>query len=288
MLTGHRDIADALHSLCVVEQSHQRSYPNSDGDPRNACAQAQRIGAAVSSDEVTRLQNQSDQAYASQKQASDRADSLASAKNSSPGFMSSLAGALTSVQQASPTPTIQDAAAQQQANLAATAAAIQQQKQAEAQARAAEQNQRPVQATSVTGVRPTPTSSSTNASVASTPIVSETSPYPNGGTGSIETKCTDMTGSVRGTVKVGSDGFVIGSLTNSSSATLYVSYTFKKNGVPSNDMANAGATTIRGGQTVGGELQGLYSTTADNNAPKIYWYAVLSSDHDKYGCVHKW
>jgi hypothetical protein len=57
---------------------------------------------------------------------------------------------------------------------------------------------------------------------------------------------------------------------------------------PFNCMANAGAATIQGGQTVGGESQGLYSTGADKNPPEIYWYAVLKSEHDKYGCVHKW
>jgi hypothetical protein len=97
-----------------------------------------------------------------------------------------------------------------------------------------------------------------------------------------------MTGSVQGTVKVGSDGWVSGYLTNNSNQTLYVSYTFKQNGVPSTAMANSGGTTIQGGQTVGGEGQGLYSTGADKNPPEIYWYAVLKSEHDQYGCVHKW
>jgi hypothetical protein len=97
-----------------------------------------------------------------------------------------------------------------------------------------------------------------------------------------------MTPSVQGTVKVGTDGWVIGYLTNNSDQTLYVSYTFKQNGVPSTAMSNAGGTTIQGGQTVGGEGQGLYSIGADKNPPEIYWYAVLKSEHDKYGCVHKW
>jgi len=97
-----------------------------------------------------------------------------------------------------------------------------------------------------------------------------------------------MTSWVKGTVKVGSDGWVIGYLTNNSNQPLYVSYTFKQNGVPSTAMSNAGATTIQGGQTVGGEGQGLYSTGADKNPPEIYWYAVLKSEHDQYGCGHKW
>jgi hypothetical protein len=101
-------------------------------------------------------------------------------------------------------------------------------------------------------------------------------------------QCADMTGSVRGSVRVGSDGWVIGTLTNNSNETLYVFYTFKRNGAPSNDMSNAGATTIRGGSTVGGEGQGLYSTTADKNPPEIYWYAVLQSDKNQGKCSHSW
>jgi hypothetical protein len=64
-----------------------------------------------------------------------------------------------------------------------------------------------------------------------------------------------MTSSVKGTVTVGGDGWVIGYLTNNSDQTLYVAYTFKKSGVPSTTMSNAGATTIQGGQTVGGKAR---------------------------------
>ena len=110
----------------------------------------------------------------------------------------------------------------------------------------------------------------------------------NASPSSVQGSCTDMTGLVQGTVRVGSDGWVSGYLTNNSNQALYVSYTFKQKGVPSDAMANAGGTTIQGGQTVGGEGQGLYSTGADKNPPEIYWYAVLKSEHDKYGCAHKW
>ncbi len=79
----------------------------------------------------------------------------------------------------------------------------------------------------------------------------------------IQGSCTDMTGSVQGTVKIGSDGWVSGYLTNNSNRALFVSYTFKQNGVPSKCDGEGGGTTIQGGQTVGGEGQGLYSTGAD-------------------------
>jgi hypothetical protein len=219
-----------------------------------------------------------------------------------PGFMSSLAGALTSVQQS--TPTIQETAAQNQANLQAAALATQQRQQAQERARlAAEQNARAGQATttnarsipsnanassSSTTVASAPTPNPTYNPYSSTPVQGSYNPYTGTGSGSIQGSCTDMTGSVQGSVKIGSDGWVSGYLTNNSNQALFVSYTFKQNGVPSTAMANAGGTTIQGGQTVGGEGQGLYSTGADKNAPQIYWYAVLKSEHDQYGCVHKW
>jgi len=200
--------------------------------------------------------------------------------------------------------TIQQTAVQQQADLQTTAAAVQQRQQAQEQARlAAEQNSRAAQATATNG-RPIPTNTTANSSstaVASAPTLNPSAnpynptpaqgsynPYTGAGSGSIQGSCTDMTGSVQGSVKVGSDGWVSGYLTNNSNQTLFVSYTFKQNGVPSTAMANSAGTTIQGGQTVGGEGQGLYSTGADKNPPEIYWYAVLKSDHDKYGCAHKW
>jgi len=164
-----------------------------------------------------------------------------------------------------------ETAAQNQANLQAAAKSAQQRQQVQEQDRlAAEQIARDAQ-TSTSITRPAP-------------ILSNTSV----GSGSIQGSCTDMTGSVQGSVKIGTDGWVIGYLTNNSNQTLFVSYTFKQNGVPSTAMANAGGTTIQAGQTVGGEGQGLYSTGADKNPPEIYWYAVLKSEHDQYGCVHKW
>jgi hypothetical protein len=198
--------------------------------------------------------------------------------------------------------TIQNSAAERQANLQAMAVAAQQRQQVQEQARlAAEQSARAAQATT-TNARSGPSNTNTSPSSAvvaatqstndipytSTPTQGSYNPYTGSGSGSIQGSCTDMTGSVQGTVKIGSDGWVSGYLTNNSNQTLFVSYTFKQNGVPSTAMANAGATTIQGGQTVGGEGQGLYSTAADKNPPEIYWYAVLKSEYDQYGCVHKW
>ena len=93
--------------------------------------------------------------------------------------------------------------------------------------------------------------------------------------------CTDMSSYVVGTAKVEKDGFISGHLTNTSNQTLYVSWSFKKNGAPSNSMAESGGGKIAPGQTVGGEGGGIYSTSADKNPPQLYWYAVLKSDEDQ-------
>jgi hypothetical protein len=192
---------------------------------------------------------------------------------------------------------IQSAAAQQQANLQAMAAANQQRQQAQAQQPAPSKSPPAARSSSVTTPTAVPATTATPGPAASSsgnnPYNSASAqgsynPYTGTGSGSIQGSCTDMTRSVQGTVKVGSDGWVIGYLTNNSTETLYVSYTFKQNGVPSTDMANAGGTSIQGGQTVGGEGQGLYSTGADKNQARIYWYAIRQVDHDKYGCVHNW
>jgi hypothetical protein len=205
----------------------------------------------------------------------------------------------TSPSQVLPPPdTIENAAMQQQANLQALAAASQQRQQAQAQHQPVSSTSAPAARSSsvttattvgTTNATPGPAPSSNgNNPYSSAPAQGSYNPYTGTGSESVQGSCTDMTGSVQGTVKVGSDGWVSGYLTNNSNQTLYVSYTFKQNGVPSTAMANAGGTTIQGGQTVGGEGQGLYSTGADKNPPEIYWYAVLKSEHDQYGCVHKW
>jgi hypothetical protein len=84
-----------------------------------------------------------------------------------------------------------------------------------------------------------------------------------------------VTNSVRGSARIGTDGFVIGSFTNTSGQAVHVFYTFKENGRPSSNMANAGAMNLNPGETRGGEGAGLYATQADKNPAEIYWYAVL-------------
>lgn len=101
--------------------------------------------------------------------------------------------------------------------------------------------------------------------------------------------CTDATKYVTATVKVGSDGFVIGHLTNNSNQTLYVSYTFARGGKPAKQMGVGGAVTVRPGQTVGGEGGGVWASGVDTNPPGIFWYAVLQSDADQgKNCGSAW
>jgi hypothetical protein len=287
----HLQITDTSDALALV---NKMCLP---GGLLEACQVLSRMGINISEEERLKAvaQNQAiERAQVDDEQST--MDAWISASNRPSTGLNALAAALTNAQQTMPT--IQETAAQQQTNLQATAAVVQQRQQAQEQTRlAAEQSARAAQATA-TKARSTPSDtnvSSSSTAIASTPTPNPTSnpqgsynPYTGTGSGSIQGSCTDMTGSVQGSVKVGSDGWVSGYLTNNSNQALFVSYTFKQNGVPSTAMANSGGTTIQGGQTVGGEGQGLYSTGADKNPPEIYWYAVLESDHQKYGCAHKW
>jgi len=103
----------------------------------------------------------------------------------------------------------------------------------------------------------------------------------------LQAQCTDMSNSVSGKVKVNGTE-VIAWLTNNSGIDLYVFYTFKENGGPSHNMANAGAGSLYAGKTNGGEGGGMYSYSADTNPAEIYWYAVPKSEHDRNGCTHTW
>jgi hypothetical protein len=292
-----QDVRALLRSFCLAHPAP--TWPSQ----ADACYLANAAGAAVSQQEVAQAssqrltaESQSEQEKATAERQFERAGDAQDAR------LNAISNAVSAV--AASTPTIQEAAAQNQANLQAMAVAAQQRQQAQEQARlAAEQSARAAKATTTsdrsalsntnasssaaTVVSPS-TPNPTNNPYSSTSAQGSYNPYTGTGSGSTHRSCTDMTGSVQGTVKVGSDGWVSGYLTNNSNQALFVSYTFKQNGVPSNAMANSGGTTIQGGQTVGGEGQGLYSTGADKNPPEIYWYAVLKSDHDKYGCVHKW
>jgi hypothetical protein len=285
------DIVAILRSFCLYGQSP------------DACSLAASIGAAVPQAEIAQAQNQlliaRDDLEQARRDGESRVERNDAAQDAT---LNAISGAVSAV--AASTPTIQETAAQNQANLQAMDVAAQQRQQAQEQARlAAEQSARATQATTTsarsalsntnassspaTVVSPS-TPNPTNNPYSSTSAQGSYNPYTGTGSGSVQGRCTDMTASVQGTAKIGSDGWVSGYLTNNSNQALFVSYTFKQNGVPSNAMANAGGTTIQGGQTVGGEGQGLYSTGADKNPPEIYWYAVLKSEHDQYGCVHKW
>jgi hypothetical protein len=275
-----QDVRTLLRSFCLAQRAPTSPWQ------ADACYLASAAGAAVSQQEVAQAagkrlnaESQSEQEKATAERRFDRAGDAQNAR------LNAISNAVSAV--AASTPTIQETAAQNQANLQAMAVAAQQRQQAREQARlAAEQNARATQTTSTASTRPAPTLSNTNASSSSATVAAAATPSPNNnpysstpaqgsynpytgtGSGSIQGSCTDMTGSVQGKAEIGSDGWVSGYLTNNSNQTLYVSYTFKQNGVPSTAMANAGGTTIQGGQTVGGEGRGLYSTGADKTLPK--------------------
>jgi hypothetical protein len=99
-------------------------------------------------------------------------------------------------------------------------------------------------------------------------------------------QCADMSNSVSGSAKVNGNE-VIGSMSNNSGQDLYVWYTFKKNGVPSTSMANAGAGVLKAGQT-NSEGGGIYSYEADTNPARFYWYAVPLSQKNANNCQHSW
>jgi hypothetical protein len=259
-----QDVRALLRSFCLAQTA-----PTSPSQA-DACYLATAAGTAVSQQELAQAasqrltaESQSEQEKATAERQFERAGDAQNAR------LNAISNSVSAI--AASTPTIQETAAQNQVNLQEAAAAAQQRQQAQEQARlAAEQSARAAQA-STASTRPAPTLS-------------------NSGTGSgpIQGSCTDMTGSVQGSVKIGTDGWVAGYLTNSSAETLYVFYTFKQNGVPSNEMGNAGGTSVIAGQTVGGEAKGLYSTGADKDQARFYWYAVRETDHNNYGCTHKW
>ena len=182
--------------------------------------------------------------------------------------------------------TMQAANTQQQANMQAMADTMQQQRYQQQQ-RQEQQRQDTISTRRSVDLPPASTRqiASIDAPVA-TPTgtssrQSSASPKPS-------PTCTVMNSYVNGTTRVESDGWVTGHLTNTSSQPLYVSWAFKKNGVP--DGPDAGGGVINPGQTVGGEGGGIWSTNADKNPPEIYWYAVLKSDEDagKPCSHHRW
>ncbi len=178
---------------------------------------------------------------------------------------------------------IQNAAAQQQANLQAMAAAAQQRQQAQTQARlAASTSSKPVQAA---GATPYPSSSNNNNAgsssntassggatnsgynpYSSTPAQGSYNPYTGTGTGSIETRCTDVTSSV--VVHVGWHGPQGGfcqkeldvSFTDNNGAPVSCTWAYLKDGV----WHNYGGGDIQSGQTVGGEWGGDWTCNPDS------------------------
>jgi hypothetical protein len=104
--------------------------------------------------------------------------------------------------------------------------------------------------------------------------------------GPLHAQCTDMSNSVSGSATVKGNE-VVGHLTNNSGQDLYVWYAFKKDGVPSTSMANAGAGVLKAGQS-NGESGGLYSYSADTNPAQFYWYAVPLSQKNAHNCQHPW
>lgn len=270
-------VVDETDVMQILEESCHH-----DGTQSGCQSFAQAGGSYVEAD---RLKAAQDRENDTQKSLQTSRDQFDKSTNRGPGFMSNLSDALTQAQQQQGA-TIENANAQQQANLQAMAEAKQrqqqqqqaaQQQQQAAQQKEQQQRQQQEQARltaeqNARTAQPTAAQSTATQSTATQP-------------------CTDMTSYVRGTAKVGSDGWVSGSLTNNSGQNVHVFYTFKVNGAPSNNMANAGSTTINAGQTVGGEGHGLYSTTADKNPGQIYWYAVLKWDHDQgksCGNSHTW
>jgi hypothetical protein len=164
------DIVAILKSICLNEQ-----YPDQPG--RDACALAASIGAAVPEAEIAQALDQ--HLIAGSKLDQERADNVSRVERNGAAQdarLNATSNAVSAV--AASTPTIQEAAAQNQANLQAAAAA-QQRQQAREQARlAAEQNARAAQA-GIASTRPAPTLSNTNASSSSATVAAAATPSPN-------------------------------------------------------------------------------------------------------------
>jgi hypothetical protein len=197
---------------------------------------------------------------------------------------------------------IQNAAAQQQANLQAMAVAAQRQQQAEAQARAtAAQNARPVQA-AAPSVRPSPSPSNTTASPSPgtassgstsnsasnpytwTPPAGSYNPYTGTGTGSIQTSCIDVTSSVATHVTwhAPAGAFCQKELdvffTNNNPAAVSCTWAYLKDGV----WHNYGGGVIQTGGTVGGESGGDWTCNPDSG--QIKYMCFLKAENDKKAC----
>jgi len=197
---------------------------------------------------------------------------------------------------------IQNAAAQQQANLQAMTVDAQQRQHAEMQARAAAvQNTRLVQ-TNAPSVRPTSnpsnittTSSPGNASSGSnsnssfnpystTPTPGSYNPYTGAGTGSIQTKCIEVTTSVAShtTWHSPSGSFCQKELdvffTNNNAAAVSCTWAYLKDGV----WRNYGGGIIQSGETLGGESGGDWTCSPDSG--EIKYMCFLKAENETKAC----
>jgi len=271
---------------------------------QSACSLYQWAGG--SSDEAMRsraeLARSSEESAVKEARQAQRSSSD-QANNKGPGFLSALSSTLTEVQQQQGA-TIENANAQQQANLQALAAAQQRRQQQEAQQREQQRQQTELQARTVVAQnsRPTPTVSNTTSSASpnaaspgstansgynpysSTAAQGSYNPYTGTGKGSIQTKCTDVTGSVMTDVSwhppVG--GFCSKELdvffTNNYSEAVNCTWAFEKNGV----WHNYGGGDIQPGQRVGGESGGDWTCNPDS--PAILYMCFPKSQTATMAC----
>jgi hypothetical protein len=252
-----QNVSALLKSLCLTQGNPIAQFQS------DACQLAQQVGTAVSQQDRAQAaqaqvsgQNLADQKSAAAERRFDQAADASAARSNALNHVADvMTASAQTIAQSSPQPYYAAPVQQPQVQQAAQASTSQ-----------------------------TPTLTVIHAPDQSTAQGGYNGPRANAPGGS----CVDMSTMVQGTVEVGTDGWVIGHLTNNSQDTLWVNYTFALNGVPDPSMRNAGGTTIQPGQTVGGEMGGLYSTNGDKNPPRIYWYAVLKSDYNQYGCKHNW
>jgi hypothetical protein len=132
------DISAILRSMCLAQRP---------GQVPDQCQLADAAGAAVSEREIAQAADQRSSAASQQQQEYADADSrVERAGAAQDARLNAISNAVSAV--AASTPTIQETAAQNQANLQAMAVAAQQRQQAQEQARlAAEQSARATQAT---------------------------------------------------------------------------------------------------------------------------------------------
>ena len=283
VLTNPADVRRVLEKACHTDGS------------QSGCEMFSRIGGTYNDAERAQAAQDKQNAYEAAMDAGQRRIQSARELNNGGGFLNNLATGLTQIQQEQGL-TIENANAQNQANMQATAAAIQErQRQQQAQQQQAQQQQaqqqqqsqrqQTQQQTNVYAPPASPrqtTTTTTASAAAAAPAWSVSGP-------TTPPTCTVMNSYVVGKPRVNPDGWVSATLTNTSSQALYVSWSSKR----TESRLATWEIRRRGhypGQTVGGEGGGIWSTDADKNPPEIYWYAVLKSDSDagKSCSTKKW